>query len=165
MEKIPEIDEFVQKSMAEQANLEKISTENIDLACEPTANSLAFIFKSMADDVVNQRILERLGYFLGKFVYLADAFDDLFDDKISDGYNPYILSNNGNINNEIIGEIKGTLYMLIAEAIKAYELLDLKCNKAILDNIFYLGLKSVTNSIEKKNLDFLINEKTKIPMR
>ncbi|MEG1044235.1 MAG: DUF5685 family protein [Oscillospiraceae bacterium] len=157
---LPEIDSGIKKTMENQAELEKSACKSSDMAAEPTAISLQLIFAQLTDDISQKRVLEKLGYFLGKYVYLCDAFDDLDDDLKSKNYNPFILSHNlVNIEtvklNQIISEAKSSLYLTIGEAIKAYDLLEIKCYKPIFDNIFYLGLRSTVDTIEKKNLDLI----------
>ncbi len=149
-------DKYIGEKMSEQAKLESEKCSSIDKAAEPTAKSLAYIFGNITDDTMQKRVLEQMGYFLGKFIYFCDAFDDLQNDFKSKSYNPFIISYNlqsfeKNNTDDIINEIKAVLYLNIAETIKAYELLDIKCYKHILDNIFYLGMKSVVNSIDLKN--------------
>ena len=150
-----ELEKYIEQQMLKQAELEKENCSSIDMAAEPTAKSLSRIFEDIANDEFQKRVLSSMGYFLGKYVYFCDAFDDLQDDFKNKSYNPFILSNNIEIFNQntydkYLKEIKSAIYLNIAETIKAYDLLENNFYKPVLDNIFYMGLKSVVNSIELK---------------
>lgn len=56
-------------------------------------------------------IAENCGYHIGRFIYLADAFDDLESDERSKNYNPFLLCY-GNLDNALRASdsIKETLY-------------------------------------------------------
>ena len=43
-------------------------------------------------DIANKKLIaENCGYHIGRFIYLADAFDDILQDEKSGNYNPFIL--------------------------------------------------------------------------
>lgn len=159
---LPDVNEAIKTQIEKQAILEKEKCRSIDIAAEPTANSLAFVFSKLSDDEMQKRVLHRLGYFLGKYVYLCDAIDDIKFDFKAKGYNPFILAENlvSIENNEvakIVENSKYSVYLTIGEAIKAYDLLDVKAYKPILDNVFNLGLRSTIDTIEYK----IVNSKKK----
>ena len=63
----------------------------VDACAEPTANLLAALFKELAGcNEMQAAALERFGYFLGRWVYLMDAADDLMEDLAEDAFNPFI---------------------------------------------------------------------------
>lgn len=80
-----------------------------------------------------RRILHRLGYMLGRYIYLCDAVDDLPKDLEHGGFNP-LKSRTGR------EEQAQLLRQTIAEIGAAYALLSPKCFQGILDNIVFLGL-------------------------
>jgi len=73
-----------------QMKVEKAKNASVDAAAEPTAKLLAKLLCSQTSHV-DVGIMERFGYCLGRFVYLADAADDIADDMESGNYNPYVL--------------------------------------------------------------------------
>ena len=90
-----------------------------------------------SEDNLQKRVLERLGYCLGRYIYLTDAYFDLERDIKSGSYN--VLKNKPS--EEIENYVKSQIYFCINEATKAFELLDTKKYKHILGNIIYLGLE------------------------
>lgn len=63
----------------------------VDRCAEPTANLLKELFGELAGCGGRQRpALESFGYYLGRWVYLMDAADDLLEDMRKGSFNPFI---------------------------------------------------------------------------
>lgn len=133
--KYPEIEKIVADYISTQNALEKENCNEVDKVCDPTAKALSQILMLSSENASQKRVLERLGYCLGRYIYLMDAFCDLKDDIKKGSYN--VLKAKENVNEYIEGQI----YFCINEATKAFELLDIKKFKTILGNIIYLGLE------------------------
>lgn len=150
----PEIDETIKNAMKQQALVEKSDNKSTDRAADPSAAALASICENLSEDKNQKKILNRFGYLVGRYVYFADALDDLEDDLKSKSYNPFLKKFEGE--NIPIYEIKeyakGILNLTVGEIAPAYELLDLKRYKEILDNIIYLGLHNEMSIILNKNM-------------
>ena len=144
----PELDQLIGNNMRLQAETEAACTASVDLASEPTAQVLSGLFSTLSEDPVQKRVLERLGYLLGRYVYLCDALDDLEDDREKGNYNPFLADQSAGP--EQIETAIGTLYLTIAEAAKTFELMELKRFEPILANILYLGMKETVDSIVSK---------------
>ncbi len=79
-----------QRAMEGQREAEA-SGGSVDACAEPTGQMLAALFRELAgDDKVQAIPLERFGYFLGRWIYLMDAADDLADDLKEGAFNPWI---------------------------------------------------------------------------
>jgi hypothetical protein len=141
----PQVEKIVCDYITEQTFLEKQNCQEIDKITDPTAKVLSQILMLCSDDKSQQRVLERLGYCLGRYIYLLDAFCDLKDDIKNGSYN--VLKNKPQA--EVNEYIKSQIYFCINEATKAFELLDIKKYKSILGNIIYLGLEDTA----KKELE------------
>ncbi len=139
--KFPEIERIVADYIAKQTELENENCSEIDVAANPTAVALGEIFKCCSEDGVQKRVLERLGYCIGRYIYILDAANDLEDDIKKNSYNPLKNSFSGDLKPYIEEKIKPQLYFCINEASSAFELLDIKKYKTILGNIIYLGLE------------------------
>ncbi len=148
--KYPQIEKIVCDYITEQAKLEKADCKEFDEIAHPTAKALSEILKLCSDDNSQKRILERIGYCLGRYIYLMDAFCDLKDDIKTGSYN--VLKNKPET--EIKDFAQSQIYFSINEASKAFELLDIKKYKSILGNIIYLGLEE-TFKKELKNEESL----------
>jgi hypothetical protein len=133
----PDIECAVAEYIAAQNILEKEGCTSIDEAADPTAKVMDKILTLCSDDEMQKRVLSRLGYCLGRYVYLLDAVVDLPEDTKKGGYN--VLKSIDK--DEVKERIKGQLYFCTNEAAKAFELLDIKKYETILGNIIYLGLE------------------------
>lgn len=86
----PEMAEVVEKTMESQREAEGEGA-GIDRCAEPTADLLRELFGELAGCDSRQRpALESFGYYLGRWVYLMDAADDLGDDMREGSFNPFI---------------------------------------------------------------------------
>lgn len=84
-------------------------------------------------------VLFRIGFFLGKFIYLTDAFDDLHLDLQKKNYNPLIsLWEKDPIH--FSQTMKELLYQTAGECTKSFEKLPLLKDVSILRNILYAGI-------------------------
>ena len=135
----PELDAVAKEYINSQNSVEKENCQNIDMAAEPTAKCLAEMFKILSNDEMQKRCLERVGYSIGRYVYILDAAVDLEEDIRLGRYNPLRdMYDKGEYSKDFIA---GQLNICVGEAAKAYELLDIKKFKNILDNLIYLGLQ------------------------
>lgn len=142
----PEIEEIISQYIEEQSLLENGNCEEIDRIADPTAKALSQILMLCSKDVSQKRVLERIGYCLGRYIYLLDAFCDLEEDTKKGSYN--VLKNKPK--DEIKDYTQKQLFFCINESTKAFELLEIKKYKSILGNIIYLGLEQTAKKeIEK----------------
>ena len=66
-------------------------THLVDACAEPTAQLLAALFREAAgENALQGAALERFGYFLGRWIYLMDAADDLLEDLKEGAFNPFV---------------------------------------------------------------------------
>lgn len=148
----PETDQVLSEVWVRQAVVEQESYPSIDRAADPTASALGKICETLSTDTRQKAILSRFGYLTGRYVYFADALDDLEEDQKRGGYNPFLVrfSDRQASLQEIRDYAVGVLNLTIGELAAAYELLDLKRYKTILDNIIYLGLQQEIQVILQK---------------
>lgn len=135
----PELERIVSEYISAQSALEAGVCTELDRAADPTATALAQIFTLCCDSPVQKRVLERLGYCLGRYIYLLDAACDLPQDIKNGSYNCLSFSAGENPEKYAAERITPQLYTCINEAAKAFELLDIKKYKTVLGNIIYLG--------------------------
>lgn len=84
-----------------------------------------------------ENLLTRFGFYLGKFVYLMDAYEDIEDDLKNNNYNPLKELYQRDDFEKICHDI---LTMMMAECSRAFEQLPLIENVEILRNILYSGV-------------------------
>ncbi len=139
---LPNAENAVKKLHAAQTVIEnKPLPVTLDEAAEPFALCMQTLFSDMAKDEKSTRILSRMGYFLGRWVYLLDAADDLEDDTKTGSFN--VLNGKDDPTESVLG----SLNMSLSELTYAYNLLDTHEHKGIIDNIIYLGLKKAQETI------------------
>ncbi len=132
----PNIDYIVKEYIQKQSELEKEDNQVLDLAAEPTADAMSKILSLCSNDAAQKRILERIGYCLGRYIYILDAACDYEQDLKSGSYNCLKFEESYDLK-----EISSKLYFCINEATLAFELLDIKKFKPVLVNILYIGLE------------------------
>ncbi|MEG0614392.1 MAG: DUF5685 family protein, partial [Oscillospiraceae bacterium] len=71
----PKLAEAAETNMILQAKLERENCKKIDLAAEPTAQIMAEIAGGISQNSEQNAVLRRLGYLLGRFIYITDALD------------------------------------------------------------------------------------------
>lgn len=148
----PHIDCIVKEYISAQESLEKSGCSNIDEICEPTSNALACIFEMCSENEEQKRVLNNLGYCLGKWIYLIDCANDVAKDIKNDNYNVlrYSIPNNADAKDYAEEKLLPILNTCISNATLSFELLDIKKYKGILENILYLGLKASQKAVFKK---------------
>lgn len=141
--KFPQINDIIEDYIKEQSVFEKEKIYDADRAADPTAKALSQLFELLSRDATQKRVLNRLGYCLGRYIYLIDAVADLEKDKKSGNYNPYLI----NPDEEIKQRVTAQLNLTAAQAQSAFELLDIYKFRDILGNIIYLGLEETAKSV------------------
>lgn len=142
MKQYPNLEKIVSDYIKEQAELEKNHCCEIDRIADPTAKALSQILMLCSDDETQKRVLERLGYCLGRYIYILDAACDLEEDIKKGTYNVLKYEFKENKEQYIKERVVPQLYFCANEAAHAFELLEFKKYKHILGNIIYLGLES-----------------------
>ena len=143
-----EFDDLLCTMMLKQNEIEKKSSPNIDECCEPTAQMLAGVFSANAENEDDRRILSEMGYHIGRWIYLADAADDLEKDIKNGNFNSLIpLFTKCENRVKFAEECNALMNMAIAAAFRAYQLLDVNKFNGILNNHFVYGMPSMQKII------------------
>ncbi|MBR7132356.1 MAG: hypothetical protein IKD04_02380 [Clostridia bacterium] len=140
----PEIEKIVSCYITEQSEIEAENSASVDRAADPTAKALSQILMLCSEDSTEKRILERLGYCIGRYIYILDAACDLEEDIKFKSYNVFKNGLQGEAKQCIKERALPQIYFCINEAAKAFELLPIKKYKEILGNIIYLGLEDIS---------------------
>ncbi len=133
------------KAVGEQLRLlhavEEEKAPSLDLAANRFGELMRLVLTGFAYGEPNEareRVLSELGYWLGRVIYLFDAWDDREKDEKKGLYNPFVLTGAGRSDAEFL------INLSINEAISAYDLLELPpedgCDRGVLENIFHKGL-------------------------
>ncbi len=136
--KYPRQTKAVIKYIRKLHKVEKSGDCNIDLASGLTGEMLKEIFNYSENDIWS-RDLSAVGFYLGKFIYLMDAYDDVYDDIKTGNYNPFLKE----VEREDFEQwVRNILVMMISAASQAFERLPIVDFVDILRNILYSGVWS-----------------------
>ena len=136
---LPQFDETVKTCLGELDGLEKEKCRSMDHTADPFARLLAAAVPVTGVDAVD-RPREQLLYHLGRWIYLADAADDLREDKAKGRYNPIDARYGGAPR---LDEVETTMNHSLALMRSAFHLLPTNRWQAVVENILYLGLPQV----------------------
>lgn len=130
-----------------QSELEQQHETNIDVVAGLTGEMLGEIFAWKQDEWYEE--LKTLGFYMGKFIYLMDAYEDLDRDEKKDSFNPLRSLKKEHVNDfEVICKLMMT--SMISECAKSFERLPILLHAEILRNILYSGVWSKYEYIQLK---------------
>lgn len=116
--------------LAQISRIERENSTNPDEAAHWFGVLMGELFYLQEDEF--SPVLRRLGYFLGKFIYMQDASIDLHQDIRHERYNPFLFVEQT--------DHRPLLTLLIGAAAAELEKLPLKQDETILKNILYSGV-------------------------
>jgi len=132
------------------ARLEEYETNNetnIDLVAGLTGEMLGELFAWKEDEWYEE--LKTLGFYMGKFIYLMDAYEDIDKDEKEKKYNPLCHLRKENPKDfETLARLMMTSMM--SECAKSFERLPILQHADILRNILYSGVWSKYEYIQLK---------------
>lgn len=135
------IREYLEKlHLTEQEN-----SEDLDRAAGLTGNFFGVLFSEQEE--LWKEELRVLGFYLGKWIYLMDAWNDVEKDRKRGNYNPF-----ASMAEEMDFDEKAhrILLMMAAEAAGAFERLPIVENVDILRNILYSGIWNTYRKMQKE---------------
>ena len=127
--------EAIRNSLKRLADIEKGKEATIDEAARCTGELLAEIFVCR-EDMWSER-LRKIGFYLGKFIYLCDAWEDVDKDMEKGLYNPFSSMREQEKFDESCLSI---LRSMMAECALQFEALPIVEEIDILRNILYSGV-------------------------
>jgi len=139
--RLPDFDDTVRACLEELTRLEGEDCPSIDR----TADTFARLLQAAAPgDGPRGRIFGLLLYHLGRWIYLADARDDLAEDMARGRYNPVSARFGPEGDDEALALTMDRSLELAGAALR---LGDFGCRSALLENILYLGLPAVQRAV------------------
>lgn len=146
----PETEKKISELMAKQSEIERCDV-GLDQAADASAKMLSVMLSDGINTSDNQA-LERLGYFIGRWVYTIDAVDDCEDDIKSGSFNP-LKKRYGE--KDFKDYCEQTLSLTVGEALNALDGIKLYRFTDIINNVLiygtYASAKRVLNREDKKN--------------
>lgn len=125
--------------MKKLEKLETMKEQNIDAISGLTGEMLGEVF-AWKEDIWAEE-LKCLGFYMGKFIYLMDAYEDLEKDRKKNEYNPFeSLARKNPKDFETISKL--ILTSMMSECSKSFERLPILQHADIIRNILYSGVWS-----------------------
>lgn len=131
----PKKAEAIEKLIQESNEAEKQGETNIDLLSGITGKIMAELFAYAEDEWEEE--LRTMGFYLGKFVYIMDAYDDIEKDLKKGSFNPFQEKYKEEGFEQFVYDI---LMMIAASCAESFEKLPILENIEILRNIMYSGI-------------------------
>lgn len=157
MEKYPRQSRAIREALDELAVCEREKSTDIDRTAGCFGKLMEELFVYRQD--VWEGTLRKLGFFLGKFIYIMDAYEDLEQDLEKNRYNPLREAYR---RPDYEDRMKQILCMMISESTAGFERLPCLLDVDILRNILYDGVWNRYNKIQMKRNEEQNNDKKPI---
>jgi len=139
---------IIEDKLKELTELETSKCDSMDRAAEPFARIMEEVicFEPLCKNNETEKLLRTIGYNIGKWIYILDAYDDIENDIKNNSYNVFVYQFGINKNNlqeyksSMRDRIDFNLTYTLGEISKACKQLGLKINSGIIENIVYLGM-------------------------
>ena len=148
-EKYPQKAEYIKQQLGNLRELEKQESKSIDKVSNTFGNLMGEIFVYKKDEY--EQNLRNIGFNLGKYIYILDAYEHLEEDNKKGRYNPFI--DYIDKKEELKNKVDRLISMSLGMATKNIEQLNLEFNKSIIDNIIYSGVYLRYKSILEKGCE------------
>ena len=141
----PEKAEKIRKLLEKLSQMEKAGETDIDKMSGCFGRIMEEIFAWKKD--VWEDSLRRMGFYLGKFIYILDAYDDVEKDVKNGNYNPFAEKY---IMKGFDEQVRQLLVMMMAQTCREFEKLPIIKYTDILRNILYSGVWCRFEAIARK---------------
>lgn len=147
MQMYPDKATNIEKAISQLSSYEKDEETNIDFVAACFGNVMAQLI-CMKDDEWSD-VLKNLGFYLGKFIYILDAYEDLEKDIKANRYN--VLKNYKD--EESFDELcENILNGYMSQCARNFELLPIIQDVELLRNIVYSGVWTRFEAIKEERL-------------
>ena len=142
LEKYPQKAEQIRSALQSLSKAEEQQSSELDLTAGCFGDLCRAVFAYRQDEWSIE--LERFGFYLGKFIYILDAWDDRERDEKKGVYNPILVRMHsewcGLSERELRERVRDILKLQISESCRVYERLPIVDNVGIFRNVLYSGV-------------------------
>lgn len=138
----------ISENLAQTSKYEAENEQNLDLMSGLFGNIMAEIFAYRHDEWESS--LRKIGFFLGKFIYLMDAYDDVEKDIKSGSYNPFRKAYLDDP--AFADDCRSLLTLMMSECSREFEQLPILLHAEILRNVLYSGVWSRYTAVTSERL-------------
>lgn len=143
--KYPKKLECIEAALAQIAEEEQHQTMDLDVLSALSGKFMAEILCYREDEWASE--LRKMGDYLGRYIYLLDAYDDLEEDKKKHCFNPLIEEEKKANFDERMHTI---LELMISTSCEAFEILPILEYEDIIRNVLYSGIWAKYETARKK---------------
>ena len=130
--------ERIEELLRQLHQLEAENCTDLDRVAGISGHIIAEIFSPRQDEWTQP--LRTIGFYLGKFIYLMDAWEDIEKDEKAGNYNPLLSIYNKEDSQQFNETCLSYMNMVMAECATQFERLPLIEDAEILRNIIYSGI-------------------------
>ncbi len=141
-------EKLIRSPLSELSQMEQRGEEDIFKLADCFGRLMAEAFDYRQD--VLSKYLRESGYYLGRFIYIMDAYDDLEEDEKKGCFNPLIARRG---QEDFEHWVEGMLFDEISAAAAAFQKLPCLEYKDILGNILYAGVWNRYDDIRSRQGD------------
>ena len=135
-EKYPHKSKIIKEQMKILNQLEKNKEYNIDKVSNTFGELMGEIFAYKKDKYEDD--LRRIGFNIGKYIYILDAYEDLNEDYKKGRYNPFMEYINKR--EELKIRVDRLISISLGLLASSIDRLNLQVNRGIIENIVYSGV-------------------------
>ena len=147
--KYPKKSKIIKTQMDILRNLEREESDNIDKVSNTFGELMGEIFSYKDDKYEND--LRSIGFNIGKYIYILDAFEDLQEDYEKGRYNPF--KEYINKIDDLITKVDRLLSISLGLLSSSIDNLNLQLNRGIIENIVFSGVYLRYKNILKKGYE------------
>lgn len=144
-QEFPKKCELVKKELEGITLMEQRQEEDLDTVANAFGRIMGTIFEYKGDEWA--KTLFETGFYLGKFIYLIDAWEDIEKDRKTGNFN---LFKERSQQADFDAWIQEVLEMMMADCTRSFETLPIFEYREILRNILYSGVWTKAELIRKK---------------
>ena len=148
------LEEIAKFKLSQISELEKAKCPSVDEPAHLFGELLGEIFAGELEGE-DRLVTYQCGYHLGKFIYVADAIEDYYEDRRKGRYNPFVISYGGeDLTEDNRSTVKCALLLECRALEGAVNLIPFKKKitaENIVRNIIYLGLTERISFLDKED--------------
>lgn len=136
---------FVHEQLILNQKMEEDNNCDIDTLANITGRIMACLCNYEDDEW--SKYLKKMGFYLGKFIYIMDAYEDVEKDIKNHNFN---IFKDQYLHSDFDEKVKALLMMMMAKCTNAFEILPILQYHGILVNILYSGVWTKLELIQKR---------------
>lgn len=142
-EKYPEIDYLVKKGYERQLEVEKTDETNIDMV----SNEFGSLLSSLTAEILkddNSASIHKFMFYIGKYIYICDAIDDIEQDYLKKRYNTLLKNYEFESKSKFLEEktdyLEKIMLSIYNNIVDAYDDIKIHTGEGVITNIVWYGI-------------------------